>query len=455
MTMCLMQRLPGLLLLSALGLVAMPTHAGSELLSLLKVLRDNGTITQDQYERLRVEAMGVQKPAAEEVQQQAAVDEEPKIQAEKKRPDRYTVETDGGIRVKRDDGAFEFELGGVVMTDGAFHDSDETKMGDDTELRRARLAMKGRLFTDWGFSAEYDFAGNKAEIKDTFLAYHGFDPVGIQVGHFKEPFSLEDQTSSRYITFMERALPVDAFAPGRKIGASVATSGKMWSAAGGVFGEGIDDDRDSGDDAGWGAAARLTFAPLHKKRKAVHLGGSLEFRQPDDENEVEFKAGPESKVSGVELVDTGRISEVDHTYKYGLEAASVFGPFSVQGEYIYTEVERDRGLRDLDFDGWYAYASWLMTGESRPYSVSGGDFKRIKPKRKFGAWELGLRFSSIDLEDEDVTGGKQDNITLGLNWYVNPNVRFMANYIWADADPNDRGEKDEPQAFQVRAQVDY
>ena len=460
MTTCLTRLLTIPLLSSAIGLAAMPVHAGSELMSLLKVLRDNGTITQEQYERLRLEAMGGQKPNAEETQEQLVEYEEPRQQTAKKPPAKkppkaYTVETDGGLKVKRNDGAFEFQLGGTVMADAAFYDSDATQMGKGTEMRRARLAMKGTLFRDWGFSAEYDFAGNETKVKDTYLAYNGFDAFGIQLGHFKEPFSLEDQTSSKYITFMERALPVDAFAPGRKLGLGVFTSGKMWSAAGGVFGEAVGDDADDEGDEGWGTVARATLSPLHKKRKAVHLGGSLEYRRPDDDNEVEFKARPESHITNAELVDTGRISDVGHTLKYGLEAASAIGPFSLQGEYIRTDVDRDRGKRDLNFDGWYVYGSWFTTGESRPYSVRGGDFKRIKPKQKFGAWELGLRYSSIDLEDREVTGGKQDDVTLGLNWYVNPNVRFMANYIWVNANPNEDGDKDRPRVFQLRGQLDF
>lgn len=455
MTTNLMRLLTRPILVCAIGLAATPAAAGSELMSLLKVLRDNGTITQEQYERLRLEAMGVQKLASEEMREQRAEHEEPREQTRKKRPDEYTVETDGGIKIKRNDAAFEFRLGGMVMADAAFYDADATSMGNGTELRRARLAMEGTLFTDWKFSAEYDFAGNETDVKDTYLAYNGFDSVGVQLGQFKEPFSLEDQTSSRYITFMERALPVDAFSPGRKLGLGLFTSGKMWSAAGGVFGEAVGDDADDEGDEGWGAAVRATLAPLHKKRKVVHLGGSLEFREPDDENEVEFKTGPESQITNVELVDTGPISDVDRTFKFGLEAASVLGPFSLQGEYIGTDVGRDQGQQDLSFDGWYLYGSWLITGESRPYSARDGDFKRIKPKGKLGAWELALRYSSIDLQDEDITGGEQNNVTLGLNWYVNPNVRFMANYVWVEADPNEDGEQDKPQVFQVRGQLDF
>ena len=83
-----------------------------------------------------------------------------------------------------------------------------------------------------------------------------------------------------------------------------------------------------------------------------------------------------------------------------------------------------------------------MTGESRDYKFDDGDFGRVNPINTWGAVELALRYSTIDLNDGPVSGGEEENITFGLNWYVHPHARLMINYIVVDNDKNADGDGD-------------
>lgn len=408
-------------------LVGVPAAQAGEK-ELLDVLLANHVITQQQYDELMAVYV---KDSASDVK----------------------VSTKGGLKVETRDEQFSFKLGGRIMVDAVAGSDDEIfDMDTGTEFRRARIFMEGTLWEDWAYKWQFDFADDGVSTKDAYIKYQ---PWGLSIGQFKQYFSLEELTSSKYITFMERSLP-NVFATGRRIGIGWMQSDDNWTLGVSAYGQEAGDGDEN--EEGFGYGGRATFAPVNEKGNVLHLGLAAAVEKPNDASVdmIRFRSRPEAHLSP-RLVDTGTFGNVDVINKYGVEAAWVAGPFSVQGEYVDTEVERDGGFGDVDFDGWYTYASWFLTGESRPYKK--GAFGRVKPNNPYGkgglgAIELAARYSELDLNDGSIAGGELETITLGLNWYVTSHLRFMANYVMADADLGG-GVNDEPDVFQVRAQLDW
>jgi phosphate-selective porin OprO/OprP len=370
----------------------------------------------------------------------------------------------GPLKWETNEGEFKLQVGGRIMADAAFYDEDNVELDGEsgTEFRRARLFVAGTMFHDWDWKAQYDFAGNGTDMKDAYIRYTGFDWGKITVGQFKQPFGLEELTSSKYITFMERAMATEAFSTSRRIGLGLNGGSDSWTWAASLYGREEGDDTDG--DEGYGAGARLTWAPWHEKTKVLHLGAAAAWEDPND-NDVRFRARPESHITSTRMVDTGDFPKPDTFTKFGVEAATVLGPFSLQGEYMKVAAQDDE-QSDPDFDGGYIYGSWFLTGESRSYKK--GKFGRVKPKSVvgkggYGAWELAARYSTINLDDGGFDGGEEDNYTIGVNWYATPYIRFMANYVITDTDPpssrlqndNGRPKDDELSVIQFRAQIDF
>ncbi|MBT3294547.1 MAG: porin [Verrucomicrobia bacterium] len=348
------------------------------------------------------------------------------------------------------------KIGGRLMVDVALYDSDDVELSSGTEVRRGRIFVKGALNEDWFFKAQYEFTASGAgSVKDFYMGYKGLgDATTLLMGQFVEYGSLADTTSSKYTTFMERALPVLAFVPAeRRIGVGIDTHGDAWYAGVGLFGENSEVDEEADD--GVGASLRVTAAPILATERALHLGAWSAYRTPRGD-ETRLRARPESHVSDTRLIDTGVISNVNAQVSYGLELAGVAGPLSLQAEYLGMLLDRE-GFDDEYYAGWYTTLSWILTGETRPYDAHSGSFGRLRPLHPageggVGAWEVAARFSTLDLDD-GIPGGSEDNLTLGLNWYVNTHTRFMLNLI--DASAERAGEESDVTIIQLRAQLDF
>lgn len=346
--------------------------------------------------------------------------------------------------------AFEVTPEGRLHLDYAAHNADVKPLKDDLVVRRAVFGLDGKFNDDWSFEIAYEFA-NDGEIqpqdgkfRDVAVEYDGWQAADLSVGQFKLPFGLEELSSSNNISFVERALPLDAFPPSRRMGVGFNRNRDGYTFAAMGFGSSID-----GGDRGRGAAARFTVAPIDSDSTVLHLGIAAVTEHP--RGEVKFNARPESRVADVKFVNTGDIEDVDRIDRIGMEAAWKSGPVSAQAEWMRAIVDRDAGHSDANLEGWYVAGSWILTGETRRYK--NGAFKDIAPSRSSGAWELTARYSHLDLDDGQVRGGTQDNCTLGLNYYANRHLRIMANYIKVRSER--RGKSDDPDILLVRAQLAF
>jgi phosphate-selective porin OprO/OprP len=437
--------------------------ASQALMELLKALQENGTIDNKTY--LLVKAVAEQEDEATSDLVSTPLNEDVEKLVEAKIIDNnikkgdITINTKGKFEVASNDGDFKFRVGGRIQMDAATYAEDKLRHNDGTELRRVRLFAEGTLWENWNYKLQYDFTGSGINgLQDAYIDYKGLKSTSVRVGHFKEPFGLQNMTSSKYVAFTERA-SISAFSPGRNIGVQLGHHGDNWSLNTGLFGQGRDGAL-ADNDEGFAVSTRGTFSPEIGNATRLHLGAAVSYRTTGSIDTVRFRERPESHLTDTLLVDTGSI-DADDFIRVGLEAALISGPFSLEGEYNYIDLNRVNAVSpDLNFSGYYVQGSWFITGESSPYNAKTGTFgkpavKSIVGKDGPGAWQLALRFSSLDLNDADINGGEEQNLSIGLNWYTTPNIRLSANYVNVLDVNGGPGNGDEPDAFQFRAQVEF
>ncbi len=351
-----------------------------------------------------------------------------------------------GLRAESEDGRFEVRLRARFENDWAWfatEDSVEAAVGpveDGTEIRRARLGLQGHIYERIPFKAQVDFASGTAEFKSIYSGISGLPGVGnLRIGYFREPFGLERNTGTHYLTMMERA-SANAMTPGRNTGLmffdAVADERFTWAA--GFFRDTNAQGFGQGDD-GIAGTARVSGIPWQlDESHFLHLGLAFSHREFGDQG-VRFKARP-----GVHLapsyVDTAVLS-ADRGEFVGIEAACLLGPTSVQAEHVQSWLSGVTGGAGEEFSGSYLQLAHFITGETRRFKRSMPSFVRVRPEVEAlskgqdgvgGAWEVALRIGHVDLDDRGTRGGTMVDYSCGLNWYLNPNVRVMSNLIYAD-----------------------
>ncbi len=291
---------------------------------------------------------------------------------------------------------------------------------------------------------EVDLTDGDSNWTDLYVRFN--TKLGLfTIGNQKVSQTLVNQTSRLARTFMEEALPAEAFGLGRRLGVGWGRHKNKFGGHMTVFGK----DVNGGDSGDIGYGARFYFNPAKTKFSLFHIGASAVYEKMN--HDARFRAHPETRVTETRLVDTQNDKDVDNQTILGLELAAAQDSYSLRGEYFVAQWDRS-ARSDPEFDGYYVQANWAITGESFQYKQ--GKFLRLRPKGKWGAWELAARYSRVDLNDLDVQGGKENNTTIGLNWYSPGNrFRIMSNVIFVDAD-NISGDED-PTITQIRAQFNW
>lgn len=391
----------------------------------------------------------------------------PSVRAE----DDWEVKWSNGHKMESSDGKFELKFGGRIQADYIFanQDSDiDALLGEDAftdgfEFRRARLFFEGTIYERISFKAQYDFVGGDADFKDVWIALDN-SWGDLKFGHFKEPISLNELTSSKYLAFLERALPVEVFAPSRNSGVGASGSSEKISWGAGAFydaddfGTSLNKDRKN-------VSGRLVFRPFYedKGKKLFHIGIDASQKMIEDGGTLRFRGRPGNHF-GPRPIDTGGIP-ADDALLLGVEVAGVANRFWYSGEYYNADVSTPSNVdpeeilkKDPSLDGWYVQGGFFLTDDYRRYKKSSGAWDRQKPSRPWvegggkGAWEIALRYAEVDLS-EAVDPGKISNYTVGVNWYPNPATRLMVNFVGTDV--KGTGVDGTINSFLVRWQVDF
>jgi len=387
--------------------------------------------------------------------------------------------TNGRPTITTSDGDFSVSLRSLVQFDAGYYDQDNRppagpKLSSGSDFRRDRFGIDGKVFSDWEYSFIYDFGGSGVEgstITSAYIQYDGW-PVLLRVGAFAPYANLEDSAGAADLLFLERATVTEiqrslAGGDGRSAISVVKSNDRLFGSlaltGGRANQSGILDEQQ----ALLGRTSYLLESSPNSKI-ALGLNGTWIYKTanvyPPPGVALSLANPPELRVDDTgtngaptNLITTGNLN-ANSLKQWGVDGGANYKSLYLEGGYYAFNVDRRASLPDADFDGWYVAASWMLTGEQRRYDPTRGAFRSpavLHPvgspgwqgatngtpvQTGWGAWELAVRYSYMDLTDHEfdpvaanrIRGGDQQIWTFGLNWYINNVIKAQLNYQYVD-----------------------
>lgn len=315
-------------------------------------------------------------------------------------------------------GGWSFQPSVTLQHDAArFHLEGES--GDDNTPRRTRAALSGSHRSGLQFKFEWDFIGGTAT--DAYLKWPLGEHGDLRFGQYKQPFSLEEQNSSRELPLMERSPAHDAFTLGRR-------AGLMWTAPLhgqqlqlSAFGASLEQPSDA-----QGFAARVFGAPAG--RAGLHLGAALAWEHRRDE-QLRLRARPGIRLLPSTPLDSGRSRGIDSTWRASLEGAWIRESLTLQSELI---ALRGNGDAHVWGRGAYLQASWLSGGATRSFKSGSVRAPKLEPGQV--RFEYSAQASHVGFERNSHGYGDQAELRLAALAYVGPSVQLGLELGWIDGE---------------------
>lgn len=398
------------------------------------------------------------------------------------------VTTDGGLKVAgKDETDFWFQIGGIIKVDQRVYWGDtEATRGSPIKagtydsgafVRDVGLTFEGGLGKDYTYNLALNFdpSASLSRVDDAYVTYHGFKNClpnfTFDIGQVIPGFCLTCAASSKWIPFLERSMGTNTFGPQQGLGINFTSFNDYYTTSVTLTqqpktGIPVVDAQNNiipKPDL-WQAALRFNYRPIYGAGRVLQFGVSFDIEELSNTG-LRYRPDPEMKSgtgSTISLLDTavpilnstgfptaspanqrGNMMLISAKNKKVIDFELLFikGPWS--GEVEYQRAYIARGINtaiinnnvtqgpNLQFSGYHAQISYVLTGEFRPLKISNATLGQIIPRCKYGAFEVSARYSFISLNDQDINGGLAHNTGVSLCWYINRNLKAIGEYIYS------------------------